>query len=149
VHVWLALGLMLVLALHVVLHWRWIVCTIRGRPREGSGVRLSLGMVGLAALLALTVALFLSPTARVPRSQLSGPSAPSRSEPPQEYQVPRARGAMTLRDIADITGVPIATFVEQLGLPRDLSPDESLERLRRLHGLTTDDLRRVVAAYRE
>jgi hypothetical protein len=53
VHFWMSVVFLAALALHVYLHWRWIVAVLRGRPREGSGVRLGLGVLGLAALLAL------------------------------------------------------------------------------------------------
>jgi hypothetical protein len=54
---------------------------------------------------------------------------------------------MTLRELASITGVPVTTLVEQLGLPRHISPDERLARVRRLYGVTIEDIRRVVTAY--
>jgi hypothetical protein len=57
IHYWIAGSLMAVLSLHLVLHWRWIVAMVRGKPREGSGVRLALGILGLASLLALALAL--------------------------------------------------------------------------------------------
>jgi hypothetical protein len=83
VHVWIACGLMIVLAIHLMLHWRWIVCAVRDRPRQGSGVRAACGVMGLGILLAIAVALLLSPTDRVPRGQLTGPVPPRRLCPRQ------------------------------------------------------------------
>ena len=64
IHFWLAITFLAVLAFHLFLHWRWIVAVLKGRPREGSGARVALGIVGLLALLALAIAPFLSPIER-------------------------------------------------------------------------------------
>jgi hypothetical protein len=64
IHFWIAIAFMAVLAFHLFLHWRWIMTLMRGRPREGSGARFTLGTVGLMALLALAIAPFLSPVER-------------------------------------------------------------------------------------
>jgi hypothetical protein len=60
VHFWMAVTLLGALSVHVLLHWKWIVCVVRGQPREGSGVRLALGIVGLVAVLALAAAPLVS-----------------------------------------------------------------------------------------
>jgi len=70
IHYWAAIALMAALSFHLLLHWKWIVAMLKGKPREGSGVRLALGILGLASLLALALAPFLSSTARVPRGQV-------------------------------------------------------------------------------
>lgn len=70
IHYWIAIALMAAMSLHLVLHWRWIVAMVTGKPREGSAIRLALGILGLASLLALALAPFLSSTARIPRGQV-------------------------------------------------------------------------------
>lgn len=70
IHYWIAIALMAAMSLHLLLHWKWIVAMIQGKPREGSGIGLALGILGLASLLALALAPFLSSTARVPRGQV-------------------------------------------------------------------------------
>ncbi|HXJ94385.1 MAG TPA: DUF4405 domain-containing protein [Terriglobia bacterium] len=70
IHYWIAVSLMAVLSLHLVLHWKWIVAMAKGKPREGSGIRLALGILGLASLLALALAPFLSSTVRMPRGRV-------------------------------------------------------------------------------
>ena len=47
IHFWIAVALMGALALHLLLHWRWVVSMVKGRPREGSGVRVALAVVGV------------------------------------------------------------------------------------------------------
>ena len=70
VHFWIAVCLMAILALHLILHWRWIVNAIRGRPGEDGAWRVGLGVVGLLGLLAVAAAPFLSPKEQIPRSEL-------------------------------------------------------------------------------
>jgi len=70
IHFWTAVALMIVLSLHLALHWQWIACMVKGRPREGSGIRIALGMLGLISLLALALAPFFSSTVRMPRGQV-------------------------------------------------------------------------------
>ena len=61
---------MAVLSLHLVLHWKWIVAMVKGRPKEGSGIGVALGILGLGALLALALAPFLSSTTRMTRGSV-------------------------------------------------------------------------------
>ena len=70
IHFYAAIGLMAALSLHLLLHWQWIACMIKGKPREGSGIRVAVGILGLLSLLALAVAPFLSSTDRLPRGQV-------------------------------------------------------------------------------
>jgi Domain of unknown function (DUF4405) len=85
IHFYLAIALMAGLSLHLVLHWQWIVCMVQGRPKQGSGIRAALGILGLASLLTLAIAPFLSSPERMSRGQLmderqydGAPSNPSR-----------------------------------------------------------------------
>lgn len=70
IHFWTAIALMAALSLHLVLHWQWVVCMVKGKPRDDSGIRVALGILGLASLLALALLPFLSSTVRVPRGQV-------------------------------------------------------------------------------
>jgi hypothetical protein len=55
-HYWIAVGLLAVLSVHLFLHWRWIVCVVRGQKPDSSGWRLALG---LAAFVMVTLAVAL------------------------------------------------------------------------------------------
>lgn len=70
VHYWIALGMTVVLAIHLVLHWKWIVCTVRGTHTDASGYRLALGVVGLAFAILLSIAPFLSDSTATTRGEL-------------------------------------------------------------------------------
>jgi len=64
IHFWLAVTFLSVLAIHLFLHWKWILAMVQGRPREESGMRVGLGMAGLAALITLALSPVVSPVAR-------------------------------------------------------------------------------------
>lgn len=70
IHFWLAIALMAVLSLHVIVHWKWVVAMVKGRPLEGSGIRVAVSVLCLLGLLALALAPFWSSTTRVPRGRL-------------------------------------------------------------------------------
>jgi hypothetical protein len=70
IHFWTAIGLMAALSLHLALHGRWIICMVKGKPGEGSGIRVALGILGLVSLLTLALAPFLSSTVRMPRGRI-------------------------------------------------------------------------------
>jgi hypothetical protein len=144
IHFWLAVAFLAVLALHLFLHWRWIVAVLGGRPREGSGTRVALGVVGLVALLALAIAPFLSPVERI--GETPGAPAPHSSELEHSESI---RGSMTLAEVEAATGVPARYIVEELGLPAGVREDDRLGRLKMAYGFDIDRVRRIVAAYRE
>jgi hypothetical protein len=136
-HFWISAAFLAVLAFHLVLHGRWILSVLRGRPRQGSGSRVALGLVGLMAVLAIGLAPLLSPVERV-----EGEGAGAGSSSTHEL-----RGSMTLSDLERQTGVPASYVLRGLGLPPDLSREAPLGRLARQHGFQLDQVRRIVGAY--
>jgi hypothetical protein len=142
IHFWVAVGFLSVLALHLFLHWRWIVTVLRGRPREGSGARMGLGVVGLLALLVLAIAPLLSPVER------SGGETAVPHSPGFEREG-LIRGSMTPQEVEEATGVPAEHILRELGLPPGLPGDERLGVLKRAHGFTMEEVRRIVQVYQE
>jgi hypothetical protein len=139
IHFWIAMALMGVLTLHLFLHWQWIVCMIRGRSHEGSGVRVALAVIGLLALVAIAVAPLLGQvenTGTAPHKMLSGeqPKAPS----------DQINGSMTLQEVERQTGVRAAVIAKTLGLPPDVPTDERLGRLRKKYSFEIHDIREIV-----
>lgn len=61
IHFWLAIVLFVLLVIHLLLNWRWIVARVAGHQPEGSMYRIALGLVGLLALLLLAVVPLLMP----------------------------------------------------------------------------------------
>ena len=198
-HFWISAVLLIVMVVHLFLHWKWIVSVIKGTPREGSGIRVSLGILSLIVLLVVASSPFFSPTEPKPRKgkhallekgrhkpseeklpEVVNPSEPhktidenegpvgeenspvpktldisneSRPEkivtqeklvPNKETSETNIRGSMTLKELQEITGVPIAVILKSLGLPEDTDPESRLGRLRRQYGFRMSDVREVV-----
>jgi len=139
VHFWMAVVFLTALAVHVYLHWNWIVSVLRGRPREGSGTRVGLGVFGLVALLAIAAAPLLSP---VERSVVSRDFAEPRWGLSAEAEA--LQGSTTLDEVVSTTGVTLDYLISELGLPADVSPDDHLGLLARENGFSVADVREVV-----
>ena len=72
IHFWISVGFLVILALHLILHWRWIISMLKGQPAEESGYRIALGVLAFVALLVLATTPFFSP---VEKSDDSSPTA--------------------------------------------------------------------------
>lgn len=142
IHFWVAVVFFLILALHLVLHWRWIVRVLTGRPREGSGFRVGLGIVGLVTVIALSVAPLLAP---VERDTGSGEASPGSG---QEYDAMEIFGSMTFREVEDLTGVPASYIINTLTLPETVSEDERIGPLKHRYDFEIDDIREIVKGYK-
>ena len=53
IHFYISLVLLAVLALHIALHWKWILSVVKGRAKEHSGARLLLGLFAFICLIAI------------------------------------------------------------------------------------------------
>ncbi|HUT25173.1 MAG TPA: DUF4405 domain-containing protein [Sumerlaeia bacterium] len=142
IHFWVAVVFLSTLAIHLLLHWRWIVCMVRGRPREGSGARVALAVTGVLGLLGIAISPFLG-------------SVEYGGEPPHrmriDHEAPggadRIEGSMTFRQVEELTGVPALQIIHDLGLPSDVSLDEHLGRLRRRYKFEMEEVREIVVEY--
>lgn len=82
IHFWIAVIFLSILALHLILHWDWVICRIRGRKCEDSQARFRvlLAVIAIIALLALALSPLLSPVEQnpnfVPRRGRFGQSRP-------------------------------------------------------------------------
>jgi hypothetical protein len=161
VHFWVAVVLLAILALHLVLHWKWILYAVKGKRSEASGVRLALGVVGLVGLLGLAAAPLTAPVEQtgVPRQAAGMPASSSphastapagASAPPEPAQsgLETIRGSMTLREVERSTGVPVDALITRLGLPHGIDPDERIGRIRKRYDISPDDVRQAVLELR-
>jgi hypothetical protein len=144
IHFWIAVVLMTTVALHLLLHWHWVVCMAKGRPGKASRIRVALAVVGVLALAGLMVAPFFAQveqTGKPPHKMQSSEASTS-----SELQV---NGSMTLREVEEQTGVPATVILRELGLPVDLPTDEQLGRLRKKHGFEMHAIKEIVRKYHE
>jgi len=143
IHFWVSVVFFALMALHLFLHWKWIVCMVKGKPREGSGLRAGLGVVGLVVVLAIALSPLLSPVeSEEAREQPASISS-------HGYDEVIIRGSMTLGELEERSGVPASYILEELDLPPNIPDHQRLGNLVRQYGLEMDDIRRVVHEYRE
>jgi hypothetical protein len=151
IHYWIALVLMGVLAIHLVLHWKWIVCVLRGKPHSDvSGGRFALGVAGLVLVTVLAAAPLVTPAQTAPRSEvLKSPSGEQQTAGGSEEGVESSndetiRGFMTLEEVSRRTGIPVSEILRRLTLPPNTAPTEQVGRLLRAHNLDMSDLRKAL-----
>ena len=176
VHFWLAIATVVLIAVHVVLHWAW-VCGVFSSWSKGAGTpsRTRRRLYGLGAAVAMTtlVAGFVvvgSFSVAEPETGHScqgdghsdghgggrgavthryGNNGAGNVGASESHESGHIRGNMTMAEVADQTGIATAVLKERLGLPADTPDDERLGRLRQQHGFAMADLRSVVAELSE
>ncbi len=141
IHFWISISFLSLLTMHLFFHWGWITNIVTGHSKEGSGLRAGLGIVGVISLLALSIAPLLSPIETIIESR-SGRNLNS-----VQHGNTQVWGSMTLKESEMATGVPVEYITKQLGLSPDLIEDECLGELRKIHGFTMDDVRRIIQEY--
>lgn len=63
IHFWIAILLLTTMSLHLIFHWDWIVCRLKGRNCDDrtTRIRVLIGIASLIALLALALAPIFTP----------------------------------------------------------------------------------------
>jgi hypothetical protein len=144
IHFWIAIALIGIMVIHLFLHWRWIVCIVKGTSHSGKAVRVALAMGGVTVLFGLAVVPFLSQV-----EEAGEPPHKLRSEEYPEVPADQINGSMTLQEVEQRTGVPTAVILKELGLPVDAPLDERLGRLRRKYDFEIHDVREIVRKHFE
>ncbi len=160
-HFYLAMALMGVLALHLVLHWRWVVSVGAGEERQTA--RMWLGALAMFTLLAVALSPFFGSVEKKPpahRQGRAGGQAGGVVPLPTDTPLPSGekmhaggaaqgekglfiRGGMTLAEFEEATGMPAAELLARLGVSGETGREEKLGRLARRHGFTLDDVRKI------
>jgi hypothetical protein len=70
IHLWIAYTFMAVMAAHLLLHWKWIVCTVSGNKVGRRRRRIALGLLVLAGTILAASAPFFSGVDRSTRGEL-------------------------------------------------------------------------------
>jgi hypothetical protein len=142
IHYWIAVFLLTILATHIILHWKWITCVVRGAHSEASGLRLVLGLTCALSLAAFAAAPLLAPTKLTTRGELQGGTDGETDIEPDRQRV--LQGSMTIDEAAKATGMNVETLTEELGLPAETSDQERLGPTLRRHGMSMEDARRIL-----
>lgn len=140
-HFWISFAFFSLLAVHLFLHWRWIVHALTGHPREGSGLRAGLGVIGLITVTALAISPLLAPIEK------DHTVSSSRLLSGHQYEDISIQGAMTLKELERTTGVPASYIIESLKLPPTVSTKERLGRLKKDYGIEMNDVRDIILQY--
>lgn len=138
-HFLIAVVLIVFIALHLLLHWQWIVHVIKGGQHKGSVIRWPFLVTGLIILIALAVIPLLGKV-----EQKGEPPHKLQSIEPVEKPDYNIDGSMTLTDVERLTGVSGKIIIQELGLPGNMPIDKNLGRLRKDYGFELNDVREVV-----
>ena len=133
-HFWLAIAFFSLMALHIFLHWRWIVGVVKGKPGEGSGLRAVMGIFGLVMVVVLSAAPFFFP---VKVAEVPGYSASELASVP-------VNASMTLGEAAKASEVPLDDLMMELDIPETVSPERKLEDVCGEYGFSMDEVREVI-----
>jgi hypothetical protein len=125
-----------------VLHARWIISVVRGRPHQVPSYRLVLGVTGLLALIALSIGLLVSPVKTL-ETQSSYPHAANSVT----YSNLQVSGTMTLLDIEKTNNVPASYLITALNLPDSISREDSLADLKIRYGFKIGDVKKAIKKY--
>jgi hypothetical protein len=149
VHFWIAVVFLITLALHLVLHWRWIICTVKGSSPTNVVLRVTLAFIGLFLIIGLAIAPYFSSvveSGEPPHKARLEKSSEKPSEKPVEHNI---NGSMTLQEIEQKTGIPAAVILKELGLPPDTPTDERMGRLRKQYGFEMHTVQDIVQKHLE
>ncbi|MHC4128669.1 MAG: DUF4405 domain-containing protein [Planctomycetota bacterium] len=175
VHFWIAVSLGALLVAHIVLHWPWVVGTIRrltnrtgtrtGRP---ASTLLNVSCIAFFVVIAGAAAGFTlfandNVSASVARAQehdrehaqarVDTPGiglAPAAGNPATEecdHGSSHLRGSMTLAEVERETGLTVTAVLALLELPQGTSPQERLGPLCRTYGLSMSTARSIISEH--
>ena len=174
VHWYLAITLLVLVVLHIVLHWKWVTNTFGALLRSGTVKKAGAGAGGVVVLLGLgivTAAALAAPwLITVENRPATGggrggggvtcedcaADCPSAGKPAAATTQPGAkeghaehghaiRGKDSLAEAAEAAGVPVQRLIAELKLPANTDAGAQLGQLRRQHGFSMEDVRATVA----
>lgn len=152
IHFWIAVALVVLLILHVALHWTWVCVTVQRWLRPaGAKVQVASArtrnLCGVAFFVALCIAtggFYLAARNGVVHDDGDGRGRGGERRAAVQSGL-FLTGSMTLGEAAAVVGVDASTLRDAIGLPATVSPDERIGRLRKRFGLDLEVVRRTAA----
>jgi len=162
IHLWLSIALVVLVVIHVVLHWNWIKgCTKKFLRTTGSllcilslPVLVILAVWGLSEKDAVEYQRFgvragplHQPVDVITTAQDHVESRPEAAQPDIEGDAPRkveVNGRMSLAEVERHTGVRARAIADAIGLPAGTPLGTNLGRLRREYGFAIEQVREAV-----
>lgn len=145
-HFYLAITLILLMLVHVWLHWPWVYATLTNildsKKREvtsGKKTCVIVGLIFLCVMIVATVLCFF-----LAKSQVQ--TTPGTDSSHQEYTLSpdlSRLGQKSLAQVSELTGVPVEKFIEGLHLPPDVDTTERLGRLRQKYNFQMNTIRTI------
>lgn len=141
IHLYIGLTLVGLITLHIILHWH-LIPGLYKRLIASKGARTGVAWVFvLIGIVFLSFPLFVSPDVK---------EIEAGAGRVHEYRESALdiRGYMTLKEVAEKYGVPVAYLKTKLNLPESTPEQERLGRLRRAHGFRMSELEKIIVEYR-
>jgi len=151
IHLYLSLAFILFIILHLMLSWSWIKGKSQALFKKRWGSVISLFILG-SILLIFVFWIFTPKYPLIYENYGRGMGAKSGSDfSPRDFINEEQgyltiTGNMTIAQVEHITGIPSHSFIRELGLPTDISPDETLGQLRKKCGFTLVEARDAITA---
>jgi hypothetical protein len=147
IHFYLAIGMGVLVFLHIWLHWSWIcsvLCDLVQLPPPHKKTQIIWGICALLFISAGCAGSLLWANTQVTVTGISGEDYTR--EPLSDMRShDRISGQMTLSEAAELAGISLDEFSQKLGLPLGVNPHEQLGRLRKAHDFDIYDVRQIVS----
>ncbi len=143
IHFWISVAFFTLMALHLLQHWKWIINMVKGKRKEGSGIRAGMGIIGLIMVLVIALSPVFSQVKQLPERENSTTLYS------HIYDDIIIRGSMTLNELEEKSGVPAADILEALNLPAYIPGRQQLGYLSRTYDIRMADIRKAVHEIRE
>jgi hypothetical protein len=151
IHLYLSLAFILLVILHLMLSWSWIKGKSQALFKKRWSTIISLTVLG-SVLLIFVFWIFTPKYPLIYDNYGRGMGARAEGDflpgdyINEEQGYVTITGNMTISQVEDITGIPGSSFIRELGLPSDTSPDETLGQLRKKYGFTLVEARDAITA---
>lgn len=146
IHFYLSVAFVVFVTIHILFSWKWI----KNKSRQIFKKRWNTVLIFTAIASVLLIFLFWALYPRFPDAYEDyGGRAGEIAEEKILYEDGNVyiviTGQTTLRQVEKATGVPAKTIAAELGLPSNISPDDSFGRLRKKYSFNLLEVRDVIS----